>query len=116
MIDWHARAQAVISQTAYLPTAKTDRTDVSAVSSGRSRPVCRKTHGVSAVSSVGVVALFENCISADVLIDAAMRACDHWNDSPRAREEMRQQCLEVPAHHRAELRDHFIKAYRKEST
>ncbi len=50
------------------------------------------------------------------LIEAAMLACDYWNDSPRAREEMRQQCLEVPAHLRAELRDHFIKTYRKEAS
>lgn len=37
------------------------------------------------------------------LLQAAMRVCDHWNDSPAAREQMRQDCLNTPPHLRAEL-------------
>lgn len=54
-------------------------------------------------------------VTSELLI-AAMRACDHWKDGPEAREQMRQDCLNTPPHRRAELRDHFIKTYRKEST
>lgn len=45
------------------------------------------------------------------LIDAAMRACDHWQDGPQAREEMRRECMETPEHLRADLLTHFCAAY-----
>lgn len=45
------------------------------------------------------------------LLQAAMRACDHWNDSPAAREQMRQDCLNTPPHLRAELLALFRKQY-----
>lgn len=45
------------------------------------------------------------------LLQAAMRACDHWNDSDEAREEMRRQCLETPPHLRADLLEHFNRQY-----
>ncbi len=45
------------------------------------------------------------------LLAAAMRACDHHGDGEAARQEMVQQCLEVPAHLRAELHQHFIRTY-----
>lgn len=45
------------------------------------------------------------------LLDAAMRACDAWNDSTQAREEMRRDCLETPPHLRADLLNHFERAY-----
>lgn len=46
------------------------------------------------------------------LVESAMRACDHWNDAPEAREQMRRECLETPPHLRADLLDHFNNAYR----
>lgn len=49
--------------------------------------------------------------SANDLVQAAMRACDHWNDPPPAREQMRQDCLATPAALRNELIDHFRKTY-----
>ncbi len=58
-----------------------------------------------------LTAIFENCLSVEELIEAAMRACDHYGDGPAARQEMVQQCLEVPAHLRAELHQHFIRTY-----
>lgn len=45
------------------------------------------------------------------LISAAMRACDVWNDSTEAREQMRRECAETPPHLRADLLDHFRKTY-----
>lgn len=46
------------------------------------------------------------------LLDAAMRACDVWNDSAAARNEMGQEVLQTPPHLRADLLDHLKKAYR----
>lgn len=43
------------------------------------------------------------------LLCAAMRACDHWDDNPAAREQMRLDCLGTPPHLRTELINHFRK-------
>ena len=45
------------------------------------------------------------------LLQAAMRACDAWQDAPGAREQMRRECLDTPPHLRADLRDHLSQAY-----
>ena len=45
------------------------------------------------------------------LIEAAMRACDHWGDSTQAREQMRQECAEVPPHLMDDLLAHFRQTY-----
>ncbi|HRN76600.1 hypothetical protein [Ottowia sp.] len=42
---------------------------------------------------------------------SAMRACDHWGDSPASRDDMRRQIAEVPPHLRAELLAHFRTHY-----
>ena len=110
-MNWLAKAKAHFSEMAQAPTAKTDERGVSAVSSVPSGRVYEFSRGVSSVSSVGVTAIFENCISVEELIQAAMRACDHHGDGEAARQEMVQQCLEVPAHLRAELHQHFIRTY-----
>ncbi len=41
------------------------------------------------------------------LIAAAMRRCDQFNDSPEARQDMREQVLEVPPHQRQDWLDYF---------
>ena len=110
-MNWLAKAKAHFSEMAPTPTDKTDERGVSAVSSVPTGRIYEFPQGVSAVSSVGVTALFENCISVEELIQAAMRACDHHGDGEAARQEMVQQCLEVPAHLRAELHQHFIRTY-----
>ena len=92
MICWLERAKSHFSETAPAPTAKTDE------------------RGVSSVSSVGVVALFENHTLSAELLDAAMRAAAHWKDDP---EEWRQQCMEVPPHQRADLLEHLQRHYPK---
>lgn len=46
------------------------------------------------------------------LVEAAMRCCDYFEDSPAAREQMRQDVIDTPAHLRADLLAHFRKAYR----
>jgi len=48
------------------------------------------------------------------LLAAAMRACDHHNDSQAARDEMRADCLNTPLYLRADLLDHFTTAYPKD--
>jgi hypothetical protein len=47
----------------------------------------------------------------DALLIAAMRACDHWNDSPAAREQMRRECLATPRNQQRDLLKHFRSAY-----
>jgi len=58
-----------------------------------------------------VTGIFENCIPVEELIAAAMLACDHHGDGEAARQEMVQQCMEVPPEHREELRLHFTRTY-----
>jgi hypothetical protein len=48
------------------------------------------------------------------LVEAAMRCCDHWQDSPAAREQMRQDVIGTPPHLRADLLQHLTSAYPKE--
>lgn len=45
------------------------------------------------------------------LIEAAMRRCDHQNDSIAARAEIVQDCLATPTHLAKELMVHFGKTY-----
>lgn len=45
------------------------------------------------------------------LLDAAMRACDHWRDGPEAREQMRQDVLATPQHLRPDLLAHLRENY-----
>lgn len=42
------------------------------------------------------------------LLDAAMRRCDQFNDSGKARQDMREQILEIPPHLRPDLLEHFL--------
>ena len=43
-----------------------------------------------------------------------MRRCDQFNDSDKARQDMRDQVLEIPPHLRQDLLDHFTQATLKE--
>ena len=110
-MSWLAKAKARFLQKRQNPTDKTDERGVLSVLSVPPPRVCEISKGVSAVSSVGVTAIFENCISVEELIEAAMRACDHHGDSPAAQQEMVQQCMEVPPEQRQELWEHFRRAY-----
>lgn len=110
-MSWMQRAQSHFLEMPQDGTDKTAKTPLSSVSSVPPQRLLEKTQGVSSVSSVGVVALFENCIPAGELIAAAMRACDAHGDSPEAREQMRRDCLETPPHLRADLLQHLRAAY-----
>jgi len=83
--NWTARAKAVLPNTG---PGRTDKTQPS-------------------VSSVGVWAVFENTQLASDLIEAAMRVCDKHGDGEFARQEMRQQCLELPPQLQLDLLQHF---------
>jgi hypothetical protein len=54
------------------------------------------------------VAIFENDALSAELMAAAMRRCDAFNDGEQARQEMREQVLEIPPHLRQDLLDHFL--------
>ena len=45
------------------------------------------------------------------LLEAAMRACDYWGDSPAARAQMMTDICGTPQHYRQELLEHFLIAY-----
>ena len=45
------------------------------------------------------------------LLTAAMRCCDHWNDGPEAREQMRLDVEGTPPHLRADLLDYLQQTY-----
>ena len=111
MSNWTALAKAHFSETGHPPTAITDKTPLSAVSSVRPPALSENSKLVSAVSSVGVVALFENRVLSADLMAAAMNACDHWRDSPTAREHMRQDILATPHHQHVDLLDYFRQTY-----
>ena len=51
--------------------------------------------------------LLESRATTEALLTAAMRRCDEFNDGELARQEMRQQCLELPPDLQADLLDHF---------
>lgn len=111
MSTWLARARREILKTEPPPTAKTDESPLSPVSSVPPGPVSENHHAVSSVSSVGVVAIFENHDLASELLAAAMHVCELFGDTEAAREQMRADCLALPPHLQADLRAHFRKAY-----
>lgn len=45
------------------------------------------------------------------LLKASMRACDHHGDSQAARQQMRDECLALPADVQADLLNHFTQTY-----
>lgn len=53
--------------------------------------------------------------TTDALVKAAMLACDHFNDSPADRGDMRRECIATPLHLQADLLNHFIKTYPQKS-
>ena len=64
------------------------------------------------VNKAAIVALLRDAkATTDALVKAAMLACDYFNDCPANRDVMRAECLAVPAHLHAELRDIFLKTY-----
>ena len=107
MMDWMARAQAEFTNVGHPPTARTDETPLSAVLTVPSGAVPEVQEPLSTVLSVGVGASFENRILALDLIAAAMKVCDRHGDNEAAREEMRQQCLELSPRLQADLLEHF---------
>jgi hypothetical protein len=57
--------------------------------------------------------LTEAQATTTALIEAASRACDHHGDGEAARQQMRDDCLAVPVHLRADLLEHFSQNYPK---
>lgn len=107
MIDWTARAKARFSQTPQVRPDETDKTGPTFRDEPGECTAKTDTTGVSSVSSVGVVALFENRMLAAELMDAAMLVCDLHGDDEKAREDMRQDVDNTPADQRADLLEYF---------
>jgi hypothetical protein len=45
-----------------------------------------------------------------------MRACDHWQDGPAARDAMRDEVLMTPDHLKADLLEHLTNTYASRGT
>lgn len=94
MSNWATRATAHFLKTAPEPT-----------------PIAPETH-LLGVLGVPPPRLHEGePVSIQSLMAAAMRACDFYKDSDAAREDMRQQVVEIPNELRSDLLSHFAKAY-----
>jgi len=107
MSNWTARLKSAISNMGQVGTDETDETPLLSVLTVPPGAVYQFPDRLSSVSSAGVWAVFENTQLASDLIFAAMHRCDQFNDSDKARSDMRQQCLELPPHLQADLLDHF---------
>ena len=57
-----------------------------------------------------IACILESARVTSQLLEAAMRRCDQFNDSDKARQDMREQVLETPPHLRQDLLDHFIQS------
>jgi len=76
-----------------------------AVPAGRLTPVQR---GLLLAHKPALIALLVEAHTTTVLlIEAAMNVCDRHGDCEAARQEMRQQCMELPPHLQADLLQHF---------
>lgn len=107
MIDWTARAKARFSQTPQELPDKTDETCRAVLDKPEDGTAKTDKTGVSSVSSVGVVALFENRMLSADLMEAAMLVCDLHGDDEKAREDMRQDVANTPFEQRADLLEYF---------
>ena len=56
-----------------------------------------------------IACILESARVTAQLLEAAMRRCDQFNDSEKARQDMRVQILETPPHLRMDLLDHFLR-------
>jgi hypothetical protein len=108
MSSWTARARAAFSNTGQGLTDKTDETPLLSVLSVPPGAVYRLPDRLSSVSSVGIWAVFENTKLTSDLVEAAMKVCERHGDGEAARQEMREQCLELPPHLQADLLEHFL--------
>ena len=55
-----------------------------------------------------IACLLESSRITVQLLKAAMLRCDQFNDSEKARQDMREQVLETPPHLRHDLLEHFL--------
>ncbi len=55
-----------------------------------------------------IACILESARVTALLLEAAMRRCDQFNDGDKARQDMREQVLETPPHLRQDLLDHFM--------
>ena len=55
-----------------------------------------------------IACILESARVTAQLLEVAMRRCDQFNDSEKARQDMRKQVLETPPHLRQDLLEHFL--------
>jgi len=109
MSTWLQRAKACFTQKGQEGTDKTDETPLLSVLAVPPGAIYQFPDRLSSVSSVGVWAIFEKTQLASDLIEAAMRRCDEFDDGEGERQQMRQDCLELPPAMQQDLLDHFNK-------
>ena len=63
---------------------------------------------IKAHKSELIAAIMESARVTAQLLEAAMRRCDEFNDSDKARQDMREEILGTPPHLRPDLLDYFL--------
>lgn len=112
MSKWTSRANALFSEKRPDATPITPNIDLSGVLGVAPPSIPENDDWVMGVLGVPTQYPSRNSkVSDAVLIGAAMAVCDFHGDGEQARQDMRKQVLETPAHLRADLLDHFRKAY-----
>jgi hypothetical protein len=102
-------AEVVRSASAAGLTLRADGADLVVRPAGKLTPELRAL--LIALKPELLAYLAEAHGTASMLIDAAMRACDHWQDSPETREQMKSEVAEIPPHLRDDLFLHLRNTY-----
>lgn len=92
------------------PCVAPDRSGIS-VPAGKLSPAQRSA--VLAHKQDLIAYLLESNRITVQLLEAAMRRCDQFNDSEKARQDMREQVLQTPAYLRQDLLAHFLDQVQK---
>lgn len=112
MSNWATRAKQHFSDECQNVTPITPETHLLGVLGASSERISTNDEQVLGVLGVAPLCISKNhADSAARLMAAAMLACDHFNDSDTAREEMHQQVMELPPEKWQDLTEHFRKTY-----
>lgn len=111
MSNWAARAKAHFSESAQNVTPISPRRPLVGVLGVPSGGISTKDGDLLGLLGAPSQSIFE-LPTVHQLFAAAMRACDHFNDSEEGREAMRQEVMEVPPEQWSALIAHFNTTYK----
>lgn len=111
MSKWTNLARRDFSERVGGAADKTAETPLLSVLAVGVPPVPEKHSELLTVSSVPTPGIYEKQGLSIRLIEAALRACDHWEDGPAARQQMVDDCNQTPDHLKAELLAYFQTQY-----